>query len=90
MSTARKGVLNNMKFHYVAPMYYLPMQYAASLYNQGYSQAEAARIAIDRFAYYGKKNNKRLKNFSKENFIKSFNKFVKTPGAIIVRKSPRH
>ena len=79
-----------MKFHYVAPMYYLPMQHAISLVKQGHSRSEALQITIDKFAYYGKHNTKRLKEFDRNAFTKSFNKFLDTPNAILVRKSPRH
>lgn len=76
--------------YYVAPVYYLPLQYAISLINQGHSQSEAIQSAIDRFAYYGKKNNKPLKGFDKNQFNKHFNRFLNTPDAVLVRKSPKH
>ena len=79
-----------MKPFYVAHMYYLPMQYAIALINQGYTKDKAAQFAIDRFAYYGKHQNKRLKEFDKNQFKKHLNRFTSTPNAILVRKSPKH
>ena len=76
--------------YFVAHIYYLPLQYAVSLINQGHSQSEAAKITIDRFAYYGKKNNKPLKQFDKNQFNRHLNKFLNTPNAVLVRKSPKH
>lgn len=78
------------KLYHVPPVYYLPLQYAVSLINQGHSADQAAQSAIDRFAYYGKHQNKRLKDFDKNQFIKHLNKFISIPNAILVRKSPKH
>lgn len=84
----QKGV--TLKPYFVGNLYYLPLQYAINLVNQGHSRSEAAQIAIDRFAYYGKNNNKRLKDFDKHQFTKHLNRFLDTPNAILVRKSPNH
>lgn len=78
------------KYYYVAPVYYLAMQYAISLINQGYTKDVAAQSAIDRFAYYGKHQNKRIKEFDKNQFKKHLNKFASIPNALLVRKSPKH
>lgn len=78
-----------MNKYCVAPVYFLAMQYAISLINQGRSKAVAAQEAIDRFAYYGKRQNKRLKEFDKNVFIHHLDKFLSIPDAILVRKSPK-
>lgn len=75
---------------YVAPIYYLPLQYAASLINSGLSTEEALKSTIDRFAYYGNRNGKRLKEFDINRFTKLFHRFTSTPHAVIIRKSPKH
>lgn len=79
-----------MKPYYVATIYYLPLQYAISLINQGHSPADASAAAIKRFAYYGKRNQKRLKDFDRNQFTKHLNRFLNTPHAILVRRSPKH
>ena len=76
--------------YYVAPIYYLPLQYAVSQLNSGRSEEDALQSAIDRFAYYGKRNGKRLKAFDINQFTKHFHRFISTPHAVIVRKSPKH
>lgn len=76
--------------YFVAPIYYLPLQYAVALLNSGRSKEEALQSAIDRFAYYGKHNGKRLKEFDINQFTKHFNRFISTPNAVLVRKSPKH
>lgn len=77
-----------MQYH-VAPIYFLAMQYAISLINQGCSKDHAAQQAIDRFAYYGKHQNKRLKDFDKNHFRKHLDRFTSIPNAVLVRKSPK-
>lgn len=79
-----------MKPFYVAPMYYLPMQYAIALLNSGHTEDDAAKQAIERFAYYGKHRTKRLKSFDQNQFRKRLHKFINTPNAILIRKSPKH
>lgn len=76
--------------YYVAAIYYLPLQYAISLLNSGLTKESALQSAIDRFAYYGKHNGKRLKEFDINQFTKHFNRFTSTPNAVLVRKSPKH
>lgn len=78
------------RLYYVAPIYYLAMQYAIALVNQGCSPSVATQSAIDRFAYYGKHNNKRIKEFDKNQFRKHVKRFLDTPNAILIRKSPKH
>ena len=91
MPKSQKGfAFMYQKFYHVAPVYYLAMQYAISLINQGYPKDKAAQEAIDRFAYYGKHQNKRLKEFDKNQFKKHLNRFTSIPNAILVRKSPKH
>ena len=68
-------------YYYVAPIYFLAMQYAISLINSGLTKDQATQQAIDRFAYYGKHNTKRLKHVDR---------FLNTPNAFLVRKSPKH
>lgn len=77
-------------YYYVASVYYLAMQYAIALINQGTPKAEASQQAIDRFAYYGKHNTKRIKEFDKNQFRKHLDRFLSTPNAFLVRKSPKH
>lgn len=77
-------------YYYVAPIYFLAMQYAISLINSGLTKDQATQQAIDRFAYYGKHNTKRLKNFDKNIFRKHVERFLNTPNAFLVRKSPKH
>lgn len=91
MPKSQKGVHHIMpKPYYVATIYYLPMQHAISLINQGYSQDQASKLTIDRFAYYGKHHSKRLKEFDRNQFNRHLTKFLNTPNAILVRKSPKH
>lgn len=80
---------STMKPYPVANIFYLPLQYAVSLVNQGVPQSDAAKQAIDRFAYYGKHQNKRLKAFDINQFNKHFNRFLNTPNATLVRKSSK-
>ena len=77
-------------YYYVAPIYFLAMQYAISLINSGITKDQATQQAIDRFAYYGKHNTKRLKDFDKNIFRKHVNRFLNTPNAFLIRKSPKH
>ena len=77
-------------YYYVAPIYFLAMQYAISLIRSGIPKDQATQQAIDRFAYYGKHNSKRLKDFDKNIFRKHVNRFLNTPNAFLVRKSPKH
>ena len=77
-------------YYYVAPIYFLAMQYAISLINSGLTKDQATQQAIDRFAYYGKHNTKRLKDFDKNIFRKHVNRFLNTPNAFLIRKSPKH
>ncbi len=77
-------------YYYVAPIYFLAMQYAISLINSGLTKDQATQQAIDRFAYYGKHNTKRLKDFDKNIFRKHVDRFLNTPNAFLVRKSPKH
>ena len=91
MPKSQKGSpIMYQKLYHVPPIYYLPLQYAVSLINQGHSADQAAQSAIDRFAYYGKHQNKRLKDFDKSQFKKHLNRFTSIPNAILVRKSPKH
>ena len=90
MPKSQKGFpIMYQKLYRVPPIYYLPLQYAVSLINQGHSADQAAQSAIDRFAYYGKHQNKRLKDFDKNHFRKHLNKFISIPNATLVRKSPK-
>lgn len=77
-------------YYYVPPIYFLAMQYAISLINSGLPKDQATQQAIDRFAYYGKNNTKRLKDFDKNIFRKHVNRFLNTPNAFLIRKSPKH
>lgn len=77
-------------YYYVAPIYFLAMQYAISLINSGLTKDQATQQAIDRFAYYGKHNTKRLKDFDKNIFRKHVDRFLNTPNAFLIRKSPKH
>ena len=77
-------------YYYVAPIYFLAMQYAISLIRSGLTKDQATQQAIDRFGYYGKHNNKRLKDFDKNIFRKHVNRFLNTPNAFLIRKSPKH
>ena len=77
-------------YYYVAPIYFLAMQYAISLIRSGLTKDQATQQAIDRFAYYGKHNNKRLKDFNENIFRKHVNRFLNTPNAFLIRKSPKH
>lgn len=90
MPKSQKGFpIMHQKLYRVPPIYYLPLQYALSLINQGLPKDKAAQYAIDRFAYYGKHQNKRLKDFDKSHFVKHLNRFIATPNAVLVRKSPK-
>ena len=77
-------------YYYVAPIYFLAMQYAISLIRSGLAKDQATQQAIDRFGYYGKHNNKRLKDFNENIFRKHVNRFLNTPNAFLIRKSPKH
>ena len=77
-----------MKPFYVTTLYYLPMQYAIALVNSGHTEDDAAKQAIERFAYYGKHHTKRLKEFDQNRFRKHLYKFLNTPHAILIRKTP--
>lgn len=78
-----------MKHYYVAPLYYLPVGHAISLINKGYSTEDAINITIQKFAYFGKRNSKRNKEFNQIQFRKHINKFLSIPNAVLVRKSPK-
>ena len=79
-----------MKPYYVAHIFYLPLGYAISLINQGYSTEEAYQLALSKFAYCGKRNNKRLKDFDRNQFHRHLIKFINTKNAVLVRKSKRY
>lgn len=79
-----------MKPFYVAHIFYRPLGHAISLINQGYSPQDAKEITIRKFAYFGKKNNKRNKDFDQVQFSKHLDKFLNTPNAILCRKSKKH
>ena len=78
------------KPYFVATVFYYPLQHAISLINQGHSKSDAIQITIDKFAYYGKNNSKRLKSFDITQFTKHVNRFTNTPNAYLVRRSPKH
>lgn len=79
-----------MKPYYAPHIFYLPLGYAISLINQGYSKDQAANMAIRRFAYYGKHNSKRNKYFDNKQFLKHLNRFIHTKDAVLVRKSTKY
>lgn len=88
MSKNRKEY--HMKHYYVGHLFYLPLSHAISLINQGYSQDEALEITIKRFAYYGRHNTKRNKDFDQNQFRKHFYKFLNTKDAVLMRKSKKY
>lgn len=80
-----------MKKYFVAPIYYIPLKYASDLVNLcNIPSEQAAEVAIKKYAYYGKSNGKRLKEFDQNIFRHHLNRFLNTPNAIIVRKSPKY
>lgn len=90
MPKTQKGFHMYRHYYKVAPIYYLPLQHAIALINHGTPKDQAAQSAIDKFAYYGKHNSKRLKDFDKNQFHKHLDRFLNTPNAFLIRKSPKH
>lgn len=78
-----------MKPYYVAHQFYLPVGYTLSLINNGVPKDLAVKQTIDRFAYFGKRNSKRNKDFNQVQFIKHIDNFLNTPNAVLCRKSAK-
>lgn len=77
-----------MNYYYVAPIYYIPVKYAADLVTLcNYSQDQAVKATIERYGYYGKKNSKRLKEFDSKVLANHLRKYLKHPNTILMRKS---
>ena len=76
--------------YFVPNVYLIPLQYASDLIlNQNVPKQDAIRITINRYAYYGRDKQKRLKDFNPSQFERHLKRFLDIPNGYLARRSSK-